>query len=158
MAEVEEAIRPGGLAPTKAVRIEQILARSLGDDEPWRRRLAWLADAPLSEARDYLLRRCRAWAARRRPACCSSPSAATTCRWTPTSTGWAPGSGCSAPGAAREAHDELLRLSTPEGRLRDAHAADPPRPAHLRGAHARAARECPLRRMCPEGRRRWAAA
>src|SRR3954468_20488832 len=30
-AEVEEAIRPGGLAPTKAVRLQQIL-RSLGDD------------------------------------------------------------------------------------------------------------------------------
>src|SRR3954471_22830114 len=31
-AEVEEAIRPGGLAPTKAVRLQQIL-RSLGDDD-----------------------------------------------------------------------------------------------------------------------------
>ena len=31
VAEVEEAIRPGGLAPTKAVRIRQIL-RAIGDD------------------------------------------------------------------------------------------------------------------------------
>jgi endonuclease-3 len=46
--DVEEAIRPGGLAPTKAVRIKQILAE-LGDDD-----LGWLADAPLEEARSYL--------------------------------------------------------------------------------------------------------
>src|SRR3954464_12370069 len=32
VAEVEEAIRPGGLAPTKAVRIQEIL-RALGDDD-----------------------------------------------------------------------------------------------------------------------------
>ena len=46
--EVEEAIRPGGLAPTKAVRIQEILRALDGDD------LCWLADAPLEEARDYL--------------------------------------------------------------------------------------------------------
>jgi endonuclease-3 len=48
VAEIEEAIRPGGLAPTKAVRIKQIL-EAIGDDD-----LGWLADAPLEEARDYL--------------------------------------------------------------------------------------------------------
>ena len=46
--EVEEAIRPGGLAPTKAVRIKQILG-ALGDDD-----LGWMEEAPLDEARDYL--------------------------------------------------------------------------------------------------------
>ena len=46
--EVEEAIRPGGLAPTKAVRIKQILG-AVGDDD-----LAWMEAAPLEEARDYL--------------------------------------------------------------------------------------------------------
>jgi endonuclease III len=46
--EVEDAIRPGGLAPTKAVRIKQILG-AIGDDD-----LSWLAEAPLEEARDYL--------------------------------------------------------------------------------------------------------
>jgi endonuclease-3 len=46
--EVEEAIRPGGLAPTKAVRIKQILGAIGGDD------LSWLEQAPLEEARDYL--------------------------------------------------------------------------------------------------------
>ena len=34
--EIEDAIRPGGLAPTKAVRIKQILAE-IGDDD-----LSWL--------------------------------------------------------------------------------------------------------------------
>ena len=46
--EIEDAIRPGGLAPTKAVRIKQIL-EALDDDD-----LAWMEDAPLEEARDYL--------------------------------------------------------------------------------------------------------
>jgi endonuclease III len=46
--EVEEAIRPGGISRVKARRIQEIL-RSLVDDD-----LAWLADASLDEARDYL--------------------------------------------------------------------------------------------------------
>lgn len=46
--DVEDAIRPGGLAPTKAIRIQQIL-RAIGDDD-----LAWLETAPLEEARAYL--------------------------------------------------------------------------------------------------------
>src|ERR1700754_423470 len=48
VAEIEDAIRPGGLAPTKAVRIKQIL-EAIGDDD-----LGWLADAPLDEGRDFL--------------------------------------------------------------------------------------------------------
>jgi len=47
-AELEEAIRPGGLAPTKSVRIRRILD-ALGDDD-----LRWLADAPVEEGRDFL--------------------------------------------------------------------------------------------------------
>src|SRR5215210_2568608 len=43
--EVEEAIRPGGLAPTKAVRIREIL-RALGDDD-----LSWLETAAVEEGR-----------------------------------------------------------------------------------------------------------
>jgi len=46
--EVEDAIRPGGLAPTKAVRIKRILDDLDGDD------LGWLAEAPLPEARERL--------------------------------------------------------------------------------------------------------
>src|SRR3954463_11564789 len=48
VAEIEDAIRPGGLAPTKAVRIKQILG-ALGDDD-----LAWMEDGPREEAREYL--------------------------------------------------------------------------------------------------------
>jgi endonuclease-3 len=47
--EVEEAIRPGGLAYTKAPRIQEILRR-LGDDD-----LQWLRDAPREESIPYLL-------------------------------------------------------------------------------------------------------
>src|SRR3954452_9117803 len=47
--EIEEAIRPGGLAPTKSGRIYQILD-AVGEDD-----LLWLADAPLDEAREYLV-------------------------------------------------------------------------------------------------------
>ena len=46
--EIEDAIRKGGLAPTKSVRIKQIL-EAIGEDD-----LLWLADAPLEEAREYL--------------------------------------------------------------------------------------------------------
>jgi endonuclease III len=47
--QVEEAIRPGGLAPTKAVRIKEILEDLDGDD------LAWMETAPLEEARERLV-------------------------------------------------------------------------------------------------------
>jgi endonuclease-3 len=48
-AEIEDAIRPGGLAPTKSVRIERILDALDGDD------LAWLAGAPVEEGREFLV-------------------------------------------------------------------------------------------------------
>ncbi len=51
-AEVEEAIRPGGLAPTKAPRMQEMLR------EVWNRRgsfdLTFLKDMPLEEARGWL--------------------------------------------------------------------------------------------------------
>ena len=47
--EVEDAIRPGGLAPTKSVRIKRILEALDGDD------LEWMADAPMEEGRDRLV-------------------------------------------------------------------------------------------------------
>jgi len=52
VCHLEEAIRPGGLAPTKASRIQALLA------EVWRRRgsfdLSFLAGLPLEEARAWL--------------------------------------------------------------------------------------------------------
>ncbi|HEY4996590.1 MAG TPA: DNA lyase [Solirubrobacteraceae bacterium] len=60
LAEVEEAIRPGGISKVKSARIQAIL-RAIGDGD---RRvpdrcthelsLDWLARAPIAEARDYL--------------------------------------------------------------------------------------------------------
>jgi endonuclease-3 len=46
---VADAIRPGGLAPTKAPRIQEALRRIGGPPD-----LDWLADAPREEAMDYL--------------------------------------------------------------------------------------------------------
>ncbi|MFT3866584.1 MAG: endonuclease III [Solirubrobacterales bacterium] len=50
VAELEEAIRPGGLAQQKAPRIQAILRR-LGE-EP---NLDWTETAPIEESREYLL-------------------------------------------------------------------------------------------------------
>ena len=90
--EVVEAIRPGGLAPSKAPRIRAILEALDGDDlAGWSTRR--------SSRRATSCARCPASAARRPRASCCSPSAATTSRWTPTSTGWARGWACSGRGA-----------------------------------------------------------
>jgi endonuclease-3 len=51
--EVEEAIRPGGLAPSKAPRIQQVLRELPTDgDEPT---LDWLAEADRDEAIDFMV-------------------------------------------------------------------------------------------------------
>jgi endonuclease III len=145
--EIEEAIRPGGLAPTKAVRIKRIL-EALGDDD-----LCWLADAPLEEARDYL---CDLPGVGRKTAACvllfsfGRPEV-------PVDTHVyrvASRLGLIRQGASfDEAHDEMLRLVDPE----DAYEVHVLLIRHgRRTCTARAPRcaECPLRRMCPEGRRR----
>lgn len=46
--EIERAIQPGGLSKTKSGRIRQMLG-AIGDDD-----LAWMEDAPLEQARDFL--------------------------------------------------------------------------------------------------------
>ena len=57
-AEVEEAIRPGGISKVKSARIQAIL-RAITDDPqgrlPHELSLDWLPRAPLEEARDYLV-------------------------------------------------------------------------------------------------------
>jgi endonuclease-3 len=145
--EIEDAIRPGGLAPTKAVRIKRILEAIGGDD------LCWLEDAPLEEARDYL---CDLPGVGRKTAACvllfsfGRPEV-------PVDTHVyrvASRLGLIRPGASfDEAHDEMLRLVDPE----DAYEVHVLLIRHgRRTCVARAPRcsECPLRRMCPEGRRR----
>jgi endonuclease III len=60
LAEVEEAIRPGGISKVKSARIQAIL-RAIGEDarpqaqEPGELSLDWLAYVPLEDARDYLV-------------------------------------------------------------------------------------------------------
>jgi len=56
VAEVEEAIRPGGISKVKSARIQAIL-RAISDDPRCpveELSLDWLPHAPLEEARDYL--------------------------------------------------------------------------------------------------------
>jgi endonuclease III len=147
VGEIEDAIRPGGLAPTKAVRIQRIL-EALGEDD-----LCWLEDAPLEEARDYL---CELPGVGRKTAACvllfsfgrpEVPVDTHVYRVTSRL-------GLIRPGASfDEAHDELLRLVDPE----DAYEVHVLLIRHgRRTCTARDPRcaECPLRRMCPEGRRR----
>ena len=60
LAEVEEAIRPGGISKVKSARIQAILRAITTDPreegrEPNQLSLDWLPRAPLSEARDYLV-------------------------------------------------------------------------------------------------------
>jgi endonuclease III len=152
VADIEDAIRPGGLAPTKAVRIKQILG-ALGDDD-----LAWMEEAPLEAARDYL---CELPGVGRKTAACvllfshgrTEVPVDTHVYRVGTRLGlWPEGT------SLVKAHDEMLKLvKTPEeayelhvllirhGR-RTCTARNPDCPA------------CPLLRMCPYGRRRLAAA
>jgi endonuclease III len=150
VAEIEEAIRPGGLAPTKAVRIKQILGE-IGDDD-----LSWMEEAPLSEARDYL---CDLPGVGRKTAACvllfsyGRPEVPvdTHVYRVGTRLGLWP-----AKTPLERAHDELLRLVDPE----DAYEIHVLLIRHGRRtctARNPACAECPLRRMCPEGRRRLAA-
>ena len=147
VAEIEDAIRPGGLAPTKAVRIKRILEALAGDD------LSWLEDASLEEARDYL---CDLPGVGRKTAACvllfsfGRPEV-------PVDTHVyrvASRLGLIRRGASfDEAHDEMLRLVDPD----DAYEVHVLLIRHgRRTCIAREPRcaECPLRRMCPEGRRR----
>ena len=149
--EVEDAIRPGGLAPTKSVRIKQIL-EAIGDDD-----LLWLADAPLDEARAYL---CALPGVGRKTAACvllfsfGRPDV-------PVDThvyrvggrlGLWPRK---APLVA--AHDELARLVGDDGEFAyEAHVLLIRHGRRTCVARAPRCAECPLRRMCPEGRRRLA--
>jgi len=60
LREVEHAIRPGGISKVKSARIQAILRAITPPSRdaarpPQEPSLDWLADAPLGEARDYLL-------------------------------------------------------------------------------------------------------
>jgi endonuclease III len=145
VAEIEEAIRPGGLAPTKAVRIQQILRALDGDD------LCWLEDAPLEEGREYLMS--LPGVGRKTAACVllfafGRPEVPVDTHVYRVATRL----GLVREGASfDEAHDELARLTDPE----DAYEVHVLLIRHGRRtctARAPACRECPLLRMCPYGR------
>jgi endonuclease III len=57
VAEVEEAIRPGGISKVKSRRIQEILHAISADprDPPHELSLDWMAHAPLDESREYLI-------------------------------------------------------------------------------------------------------
>ena len=149
--EVEEAIRPGGLAPTKAVRIVRILEAIAGDEGHLAGdALAWLADAPLPEARDYL---CALPGVGRKTAACvllfsfgrHEVPVDTHVYRVGTRLGLFRPRAPLGRGARRDAP-----AHSGGRRLRGAHAAHPPRPPHLRGAQP-ALRRLPAAADVPRG-------
>jgi endonuclease-3 len=151
VAEVEDAIRPGGLAPTKSVRIKQILD-AIGEDD-----LLWLEQAPLDEARAYL---CALPGVGRKTAACvllfsfGRPDV-------PVDTHVYRVGGRLGLWPAKaplvKAHDELARLVGDDGEFAyEAHVLLIRHGRRTCVARAPRCAECPLRRICPEGRRRLA--
>jgi endonuclease-3 len=159
--EIEEAIRPGGLAVTKAPRIQRILV-AISDSEPvpglegpavgpGSMDLSWLADAPLDQARDYL---CELPGVGRKTAACvllfsyrrHDVPVDTHVHRVGTRLG------LFRPGAPLdECHDEMLRLSASSDPL-EAHVALIRHGRRICVARKPRCGECPLLRMCPYGR------
>src|SRR4051812_30548258 len=149
--EVEDAIRPGGLAPTKAVRFGEIL-RALGDDD-----LAWMESAPVEEGRDYL---CALPGVGRKTAACvllfsyGLPDVPVDTHVYRVGTRL----GIFRPGASfEEAHDELLRLARDGEDAYEIHVLLIRHGRRTCTARAPRCPECPLLRMCPYGRELMAA-
>jgi endonuclease III len=149
--EIEEAIRPGGLAPTKSVRIRAILD-AIGEDD-----LLWLADAPLDEAREYLVG--LPGVGRKTAACVllfsfgrpDVPVDTHVYRVGGRLGLWPPKT------PLVKAHDELSRLCGDDGEFAyETHVLLIRHGRRTCVARAPRCPECPLRRICPEGRRRLA--
>jgi endonuclease III len=149
--EIEDAIRPGGLAPTKSVRIKEILD-AIGDDD-----LLWLERAPLDEARAYLT--ALPGVGRKTAACVLLFSVGRPD--VPVDTHvyrvggrlglWPPKL------PLVKAHDELARLVGDDGEFAyEAHVLLIRHGRRTCVARAPRCPDCPLRRICPEGRRRLA--
>ena len=144
---VEEAIRPGGISRVKSRRIQDILRALDGDD------LAWLADAPLDEARASLS--ALPGVGRKTAACVLLFSFGR--HDVPVDTHvFRVGTrlGLFRPGASlEEAHDELTRLADP-GDAYEVHMSMIRHGRRTCVARAPRCRECVLLRMCPHGRAR----
>jgi endonuclease-3 len=151
VAELEEAIRPGGLAPTKSVRIKQIL-EAIGDDD-----LSRLAEAPLEDARAEL---CALPGVGRKTAACvllfafgrpDVPVDTHVYRVGGRLGLW------DQKAPFDRAHDELLRLCGDDGEFAyETHVLLIRHGRRTCVARTPRCPECPLKRMCPEGRRRLA--
>ena len=146
VADVEDAIRPGGLAPTKAVRIQEIL-RAIGDDD-----LAWMEEAPLGEARDYLVD--LPGVGRKTAACVllfsyGRPDIPVDTHVYRVGTRL----GLFRQGASfDEAHDELLRITEDPQEAYELHVSLIRHGRRTCTARNPRCPECPLLRMCPYGR------
>jgi endonuclease-3 len=151
--ELEEAIRAGGLAPTKSVRIHQIL-EAIGDDD-----LTRLAHVPLDQARREL---CALPGVGRKTAACvllfalgrPDPPVDTHVYRVGGRLGlWSERAPLDA------AHDELARLCGDDAEFAyETHVLLIRHGRRTCVARTPRCPECPLRRMCPEGRRRLARA
>ncbi|CAN5621310.1 endonuclease III [soil metagenome] len=154
VSEVEEAIRPGGLAPTKAPRIQEVLREITVGREP---DLDWLPEAPRDKAISYLT---DLPGVGRKTAACVMIFALGRPEIPVDTHVYRLGTrlGLFHPKASfEEAHDEMLAITPPE----DAyelhmnlifHGRATCRPANPRCG------ECVLRRMCPYRRELEAAA
>jgi endonuclease-3 len=153
LAEVEEAIRPGGISKVKSARIQEILrAISAHPRDPEHElSLDWLARAPIEEGRDYLL--ALPGVGRKTAACvllfaCGMRDVPVDTHVSRVGTRLAL---FRAGAPFEELHDEMLAL-TPPGQELELHV-------NLlrhgrRTCHARrpACEECALARMCPSRR------
>src|SRR5688500_2836134 len=150
--EVEEAIRPGGLAPTKSRVIQGILRALDGDD------LGWLETTPVEEGREYL---CSLPGVGRKTAACvllfsyGLPDVPVDTHVFRVGTRL----GLFRPGASfEEAHDEMLRFADDAYELHVSLIRHGRRTCTARNPTCL---ECPLRSICPayrEGRVRPAGA
>lgn len=151
LAEVEEAIRPGGISKVKSERIQAILRQLTETGNPTGGDpldLSWMRDAPLEQSRAALC--ALPGVARKTTACVLLFSYGIEDVPVDTHVGRVGTRlGLLRPGAsAEELHDEMCRLSAPDGALE----------FHVnllrhgrRICHARSPQcgICPLRRMCP---------
>ncbi|HEX2160850.1 MAG TPA: endonuclease III [Thermoleophilaceae bacterium] len=157
--EIEEAIRPGGLAVTKAPRIQRILEAiserpappGMDGTEAGSMDLAWMAEAPLDEARDYL---CALPGVGRKTAACvllfsygrHDVPVDTHVHRVGTRLGLFRESA-----SLDDCHDEMLRLSAGSDPL-EAHVALIRHGRRICVARRPRCEECPLLRICPYGR------
>lgn len=147
--EIEEAIRPGGLAVTKAPRIQRILDAVSAPDGSMD--FSWLADAPLPQARDHL---CALPGVGRKTAACVLLFAYNRHDVPVDTHVHRVGTrlGLFRPDASLdECHDEMLRLSAGADPL-EAHVALIRHGRRICTARSPSCPECPLLSLCPYGR------